>query len=347
MQRIARVFAALVVGSATVAACTTGDPMAPAPAPAGPDVRLTGSVLARTELGRSLVVIDPRDGTEKPVRMPPGSVLVHHASFAEDGTILAAVEGPYGRFGAYRLSVDDDAEPLGPMLRGVFTFDGDDRSILAASCDARRSGYVLDVAAPSVWREVDAACGATLSPDGRSIATSVKGERVDVVPIDAPAEASTVFEIEDVSRAASTVPTDARITGRIAWGKEGIAFTVGTDDVESLVVLSEGAPPIVETFGAHAEWLETALEWRPDGSSIAAAGATQLEGIVRMADPTTGDAHVVAILREPPFGILWSPEGDILLLSTLGRWTFLGADGSWLRVLPYSRGRALPMDWRP
>jgi hypothetical protein len=66
-----------------------------------------------------------------------------------------------------------------------------------------------------------------------------------------------------------------------------------------------------------------------------------------MADPTTGDAHVVAILREPPFGILWSPEGDILLLSTLGRWTFLGADGSWLRVLPYSRGRALPMDWRP
>lgn len=341
-HRVARRLCALAI--AVLAACTSDD--ATPPVPPSPDIRLTGSVLARTEIGRALVVIDPRDGTEQPVTMPPGSILVHFASFAEDGSILAAVEGPYGRFGAYRLGVDADPEPLGPMLRGAFTFDGDDRSILAASCNDQRTGYVLDVADPTAWREVDAECGAALSPDGGSFATPVARTRVDVVPVDAASEASTVFAIEDVDASVGFVPKDAHIAGRIAWDTHGLAFTIGTDEIESLVVVPDDGTVTVETFGKHAEWIETTLAWQPGGSLIGAAGATQIEGIVRMADAATGGSRVVAILREPPFGIVWSPDGRVLLASTLGRWTFLGTDGAWLRVLPYSRGRALPMDWR-
>jgi hypothetical protein len=136
------------------------------------------------------------------------------------------------------------------------------------------------------------------------------------------------------------------ITGQIAWDEQGLAFTLGTDEVEALVVVPNDGRARIGEFAAHAEWIETTLLWQPDGSLIGAAGATQIEGVVRVTDAATGDAQVVAILREPPFGIVWSPDGRVLLAATLGRWTFLGPDGAWLRVLPYSRGRALPMDWR-
>lgn len=315
-----------------------------APTDAGADVRLSGSVLARMQAGTTLVIIDPDDGSERPVRMPAGTVLAHRASFAPDGSIVAVVEAPYGRPGVYRLGIDQDPRPLGPPLHGTFTFDIEANSVLAAGCDRPGIGFVLDLEAPSTWRRVDAACGAALSPDGRSVATPVDGNSVRVVAIDGTAAPATVLSLDELAR--GSLSDGARITGQIAWDDQGMAFTVGSADVESLVVVLDAGTATIEPLGAHAEWIETMLVWQPGGSLLAAAGATRLEGLVRIADPRSGDVRVVAILREPPSGIAWAPDGRVLLASTLGRWTFLGPDGAWLRVLPYSRGRAMPMDWR-
>lgn len=266
-------------------------------------------------------------------------------SFLEDGSILAVVQEDIDLDRAYRLA-DGAPEPLGPPLRDRFglTFSVEGDTLLAASCGERPVGFVLDLAAPTEWRRVAASCGASLSPDAAAMAWSPDGRTLVRSPVDG-GEPDPILELGSIEGLSASMGGDLTI-GVVGWGSPGVAVTAYGGDRQAAIVAAEGSAPYVAPLGGTGPVARAFLSWQPGGDLLAVMMWNNLEGIVRVLDPRTGESRIVAMVQEPPRGMVWSPSGDVVLAGTDLRWVYVAPDGEWLRSVPVARGDSLQLDWR-
>lgn len=308
-----------------------------------PDHRLRGTILVSTDFRSGLATVELPDGTPQEIELPL-TFRVVFGSFLDDGSILAVVQEDLDLDRAYRIS-DGAPEALGPPLRDRFglTFSVEGDTLLAASCGDRPIGFVLDLAAPTVWRRVDASCGASLSPGAEAMAWSPDGRTLVRSPVDG-GEPEPVLELGEIE-GLSAMGGDLTIGG-FGWGPGGIAITAYGGDRQAAIVAPEGSTPFVAPLGGTGPVARSFLSWQPEGDLLAVMMWNNLEGIVRILDPRTEQSRIIAMVQEPPRGMVWSPSGDVVLAGTDLRWVYVAPDGEWLRSVPVARGDSLPLDWR-
>jgi hypothetical protein len=324
------------------------DEGSPAPRPAGDDLRLRGSVLVANGFFQGgLSVIELPDGEPQPVPMPE-SRPVQAGFFLEDGSVVAVMDQGGGTFQAYRSSPDGEPVALGGQLDGVFTFSLAGEVLLAADCAAvRPSVYVVDVVSPTEWQRVEGACGAALSPDGTSFAWQRDGRHLIETPVAPATEPRTILDVRQIDGLPAAMTGDLAIGGELRWGEPGLALSVETGERQAAVVVGEDDAVHVAPLGPQGAGLRPGFAWQPGGDLLAISSWSNIEGVLRIFDPGADQTRVVGLQGDPFSGLVWSPDGDVLLAASDSWWTFVSPDGTWIRSIPVGRGSSLPLAWRP
>jgi hypothetical protein len=341
--------AAIALAVLTVlASCTRGDDRTPVLPDRGVDHRLTGSILVTGGFSPAgfggLQLVDVATGDERPVRMPTGEEALT-GLFLEDGTLVGVLRDGRGRVQAYELDPDQPPRRLGPALpRGSFlevSAAGD--VVLAADCSGGMRGFTLNLARPSAWRPVTAACPAAVSPDGRTIASSPDGRTLVVAPADRRGPPEPLVDLRRL-RLPAGVDEDPQIVGRPTWGADGVAVVVAGRSRLAIVIAQPEGGPEVASIGDSSAGFRSALAWEPEGGSLVVANDTHTESVVRTLDPG-GGGSVIGLSDEPVAALVWSPAGDAVLASAVFSWIFLDPEGGWLRKVPVNRSRGTPVAW--
>lgn len=330
-----------------LSACVGSDGELPAPEPDGDDPRLRGSVLVANGFFQGgLSIIELPDGEPQPVPMPE-SRPVQAGFFLEDGSVVAVLSQGGGTFQAYRSSPDDEPVALGGELDGVFTFSLAGDVLLAADCAATRpSVYVVNVVSPTDWQRVEGACGAALSPDGTSVAWQRDGRHLLQTPVASPTRPREILDVTQVAGLPEGMDDDLSIAGELRWGQPGVAMSVETGDRQAAVVVGNDGEVHVAPLGPQGAGLRPAFAWQPDGDLLAISSWSNLEGVLRIFDPGDEETRVIGLQGDPFNGVVWSPDGDVLLAASDSWWTFVAPDGTWIRSIPIGRGSSLPLAWR-
>jgi hypothetical protein len=330
-----------------LSACVDSDEGDRAPEPVGDDPRLRGSVLVANGFFQGgLSTIELPDGEPQPVPMPE-SRPIQAGFFLEDGSVVAVMDQGGGTFQAYRSSPDEEPVALGGQLDGVFTFSFAGDVLLAADCAAARpSVYVVDVVSPTDWQRVEGACGAALSPDGTSLAWQRNGRHLLETPV-AAAEPRTILDVAQIQGLPAGMSGDLTTGGELRWGEPGIALSVETGERQAAVVVGNDGAVHVAPLGPQGAGLRPAFAWQPGGDLLAISSWSNLEGVLRIFDPNAEEALVIGLQGDPYNGVVWSPDGDVLLAASDSWWTFVSTDGTWIRSIPVGRGSSLPLAWRP
>jgi hypothetical protein len=314
------------------------------------DQELSGSVLALANSFLAprggLDLIELPGGEERPVRLP-GEYFAAGGFFHEDGSIIAVLFGRSGplRTQIYRATTVGGGAAVGPQLEGgpfEFSLAGD--TVLAADCDRDRFAHILDLSAPQAWRRVAAACLAALSPDGLWLAYSPDGRSVLRAPVDGSAAPEPVLDLRDLESLPPGMEEDSWVL-RMAWGEAGLALGVTSLDRQAVVVVRGDGEHRVMALGDRGAAPDVVLAWQPEGELLAVVNASSLEGIVRLLDPRTGDGRVVALFREPPHSLVFSPDGEVLLTASHVNWSYIHTDGTFIRSLTKQWGNARPFGW--
>ena len=319
----------------------------PAPEPAGDDPRLRGSVLVANGFFQGgLSIIELADGEPQPVPMPE-SRPVQAGFFTEDGSVVAVLSQEGGTLQAYRSSPDEDPVALGGQLDGVFTFSLAGDALLAADCAAAEpSVYVVDIGSPTDWQRVGGACGAALSPDGTSFAWQRDGRHLLQTAV-AAAGPGTILDVTQIRGLPAGMSGDLTTAGEIRWGEPGIALSVETGERQAAVVVGNDGAVHVARLGPQGAGLRPGFAWQPGGDLLAISSWSNIEGVLRVFDPGADETRVVGLQGDPYNGVVWSPDGDVLLAASDSWWTFVSPDGTWIRSIPVGRGSSLPLAWRP
>jgi hypothetical protein len=330
-----------------LSACVSDDGEGPAPAPDGDDPRLRGSVLVANGFFQGgLSIIELPDGEPEPVPMPE-SRPVQAGFFLEDGSVVAVIDQGGGTFQAYRSSPDEEPVALGGQLDGVFTFSLAGNVLLAADCAATRpSVYVVDVVSPTDWQRVEGACGAALSPQGTSFAWQRDGRHLVQTAI-AAGGPGTILDVTQIEGLPEGMSGDLAIAGELRWGEPGIALSVETGERQAAVVVGNDGAVHVAPLGPQGAGLRPGFAWQPGGDLLAISSWSNIEGVLRVFDPGADETRVVGLQGDPYNGVVWSPDGDVLLAASDSWWTFVSPDGTWIRSIPVGRGSSLPLAWRP
>jgi WD40 repeat protein len=217
--------------------------------------------------------------------------------------------------------------------------------LLAARCVPRPGAFVLDLTAPSAgWRETPGSCGATLSPEGDALVWSPDGRVLLEAAVEGGDDAESVLDVAELSNMPPGMDEGVSIIGTLDWGRQGIAIPLGTNERQAAAVMTLDGGVNVTALGNRGAGLGAALAWQPGGSLLASGAWSNLEAAVRL---SSGDeTRVVAIHPDPIAGLVWSPNGEVLLAASNTRWTFVASDGTWLRSVPVPRGESLPLEWR-
>ena len=336
----------LVVASVVLAACTTERPeAAPSRAPAV-DSRIDGTLLVFTGFRSGLATIDLPGDDPEPLVLPEEGAFARDGYFLPDGSVLGLLQTGIDRIGAFILSADDPSVALGRPLRGEFTFSFAGDRLLAARCVPRPGAFVLDVHTPADgWHEIDGSCGATLSPAGDAVVWSPDGRRVVEAPLGGDGGERTMLDVAELRGMPPGLDEETSVIGRLDWSSQGLAVPLGTTERQAAAVLGPDGEVTVAALGNRGAGLGAALAWQPGGDLLASGAWSNLEGAVRLS--SRDETRVVAIHPDPIAGLVWSPDGEVLLAASNTRWTFVAADGAWLRSVPVPRGESLPLAWRP
>jgi hypothetical protein len=336
-RRASSVLAVAFTLSVVLASCT-GSEAPPEVSSAPPDPRVTGTLLVRSGFGGTFQLVELPDGDVTPLRMPDYFRTLS-GFFDDDGSVIALLQLRDG-VRLYRLSADDPPVALGPPLRGGDTMSHAGRSVLVAACGTPPFQRVLDLDAPSAWREVDAGCGAALSPDATSMVWSPDGTTLVQAPVDGssvPMELADVAELQ-IPRGYERAPGFAP---PIAWSDQGRATALTTLDGWQGVAV--GDPPLAVPLGDRgAGPLQVYLDWQPGGSLRAVGSSTTLGGAVRVLGD--GEPRVIALFGEPATGTVWSPDGSVVLAASNGAWAVVTPEGEWIWSRIVGRGEE-PLDW--
>jgi hypothetical protein len=136
----------------------------------------------------------------------------------------------------------------------------------------------------------------------------------------------------------------ASVIGRLDWGPQGLAIPLGTNERQAAAVVTPDGEKHVTALGNRGAGLGAAFVWQPGGDLLATGAWSNLEAAVRLS--SREETRVVAIHPDPIAGLVWSPDGEVLLAASNTRWTFVASDGTWLRSVPVPRGESLPLAWR-
>lgn len=335
----------MVVGSVVVlAACTTGRGEAGTPPAPSVDPRIGGTLLVFTGFRSGLATIDLPGDDPRSLVLPEEPSFARAGFFLPDGSVLALMEHVSGRTSAFILSPDDPPIPFGPPLRGEFTFSLSGDRLLAARCVPRPNAFVLDLTTPSAgWRETPGSCGATLSPEGDRLVWSPDGRVLLGATVEGGGDAETVLHVAELNMPPG-MGRGVSIIGTLGWGPQGIAIPLGTNERQAAAVVTPDGGVNVTALGNRGAGLGAVLAWQPGGDLLASGAWSNLEAAVRL---SSGDeTRVVAIHPDPIAGLVWSPDGEVLLAASNTRWTFVASDGTWLRSVPVPRGESLPLAWR-
>ena len=329
-------------------ACVRSDEGSRTPEPAGDDPRLRGSVLVANGFFQGgLSVIELPDGEPQPVPMPE-SRPVQAGFFLEDGSVVAVLSQGGGALQAYRSSSDDEPVALGGELDGVFTFSLAGEVLLAADCAAARpSVYVVNVVSPTDWQRVEGACSAALSPDGTSFVWQRDGRHLIETTIAPTTEPRTLLDVTQIEERPPGMSGDLTTGGELRWGEPGLALSVETGDRQAALVVGAQGEVAIAPLGPQGAGLRPTFAWQPGGDLLAISSWSNIEGVIRVFDPGTDETRVVGLQADPYNGVVWSPDGDVLLAASDSWWTFVTPDGTWIRSIPVGRGSSLPLAWRP
>ncbi len=330
--------AALALAFALVLASCTGEGAPPEVVGAPTDPRVSGTLLVRSGFGGTFQLVELPDGDVTPLQMPQFFRTIA-GFFDDDGSVIALLQLPDG-VRLYRLSADDPPVALGPPLRGGDTMSHAGRSVLVAACGTPPFEQVLDLDAPATWREVDAGCGAALSPDAASMVWSPDGTTLVQAPVDGSSPPVEVGDVADLS-----IPRgyerDPGFAPPIAWSDRGRATALTTLDGWQGVAIDD--PPRAVPLGDRgAGPLQVYLDWQPGGSLLAVGSSTTLGGTVRVLDD--GRSRVIALFGEPATGTVWSPDGSVVLAASNGAWAVVTPEGDWIWSRIVGRGEE-PLDW--
>jgi len=290
-------------------------------------------------------VVDVATGVESGVQIQPTHDILAGA-FRNDGSILGVVQDGRGKVRAYEVSVEQPARPLSPPVpAGVFEFSVAGDMVLAASCDGRGRSYSLDLRHPTNWRPVRAFCNATLSPDGRTVASSPDGRTVVTSSLDGRGGPERALELAELEGLPLGVVEDPQIVGKLAWGDGGLAAIVAGRTRLAVVTVAPDGSVATVGIGESSAGYGFAAAWVPEGAELAIANSTHTESIVRSLDVPAGRGSVLGLIDEPIRDLVWSPSSDVLLAATPFSWVFVDPEGGWLQKVPVSRSRGTPVAW--
>ena len=337
-----RLLAAVAV--AVLVACTTGSPERGAPRAPSVDRRIKGTLLVFTGFRSGLATIELPGDDPRPLMLPEEGAFARDAFFLPDGSVLGLLQLDVDRIRAFVLSGEQPPVALGPPLRGEFTFSVSGDRLLAARCVPRPGAFVLDVRAPSAgWREIQGSCGGALSPTGDAVVWSPDGRLLLEAAIEG-GDAETVVDVADLRGMPPGMDEGTSVIGTLDWGPQGLAIPLGTNERQAAATVTPGGEEHVTALGNRGAGLGAALAWQPGGDLLASGAWSNLEAAVRLS--SREETRVAAIHPDPIAGLVWSPDGEVLLAASNTRWTFIASDGTWLRSVPVPRGESLPLAWR-
>jgi hypothetical protein len=326
-------------------ACTTGSRETGAPRAPSVDRRISGTLLVFIGFQSGLATIGLPGDDPRPLMLPEQGAFARDAFFLPDGSVLGLLQLDFDRIRAFVLSGEQPPVALGPPLRGEFTFSLSGDRLLAARCVPRPGAFVLDLTAPSAgWRETPGSCGATLSPEGDALVWSPDGRVLLEAAVEGGDDAESVLDVAELSNMPPGMDEGVSIIGTPGWGPQGIAIPLGTNERQAAAAVTPDGEEHVTALGNRGAGLGAALAWQPGGELLASGAWSNLEAAVRLS--SREETRVAAIHPDPIAGLVWSPDGEVLLAASNTRWTFIASDGTWLRSVPVPRGESLPLAWR-
>lgn len=289
-------------------------------------------------------MVDVATGDERRIQIEPQHMVLMGA-FREDGSTVAVLTDDRGTVQAYDVSVEDPARPIGPPLpAGAFEFSGSGDLLLAADCGRRGRSFSLDLRRPTVWQPVTAYCLATLSPDGKTIASSPDGRAMFTTPVDRRAKPEPLFDLATIEGLPAGLDDDSRIVGTPTWGEGGLAVIVGSGSRLAVVIVPRQGSVEIVAIGDSSAGFRSAISWEPGGSRLVVANDTHTESVVRALEPE-GEGSVIALSDEPIAAVVWSPSSEAIVASGVFSWIFLDPQSGWIRKVPVSRSRGTPVAW--
>jgi WD40 repeat protein len=205
---------------------------------------------------------------------------------------------------------------------------------------------ILDIAA-TAWRKVATGCRAAFSPDGSAIAYSPDRRSIWTTEADGSSPGERLIKLSEIDGPADD--GGGQFGGPISWGEGGIAFTLFSEGKASLVIVDlQGSADIYPLLPPNAGYSSTNLRWQPDGGLLGVFTAGRHNdyiGVVRTFDASRKTSTVLDISRNSSAGILWSPDGDLVLSGgPFDAWQFFDLEGGRVGRLPPPR--AEPVDWQ-
>jgi hypothetical protein len=219
---------------------------------------------------------------------------------------------------------------------------------MATSCEEESSVRLLDLAQGGPWTtalEGPGLCAAALSPDGTELAYSPDQRSMWTAPVDGSAQASLLLRFAAIPDLPKRDAQAAVLAGVPVWGQSGLAFGVSMNGRFAAVVVRPDGSVFMRTLGDGGSGFALSYAWAREGERLAVTNRTQVEGILRVMEPATGESRVVGVTEYQYVGPQWDPTGEVVMAAARDAWIFVDSQGTWLRTLRV--GQSVPTGWAP
>jgi Tol biopolymer transport system component len=210
----------------------------------------------------------------------------------------------------YRFAAGASPQLVAQPLRRADGFSVRGDLLVAFSCPGPIS--VIDLDHPSGWRRAGAGCGAALS-DGTQVASLDQGGLWTRATAGGPVQR--LLTLSRIAALNRQHVEQHHLVPEMSWGPGGIAFTLGSQARQVVVLRTDAGRVHVISVGGFVYQ----LEWQPDGRLLAfgvtgAFGGAPGTAEVRLLDAATG--HTREVVASHEYGqFQWSPDGRVLAVS--------------------------------
>ena len=248
------------------------------------------------------------------MQVPDGVDIFQQPWFGTDGSayVYAQLRPNDRRSQLYRVGPGTEPQALGQPLEDSFGYvQNGDVGLSFSGCD--RPMRALDLGSGDRWETVGNACGGVPSQEGARIAYLTR-DALWTRPISGGSP-ERLLSFADLDTLKDHHIRVRPYVGSIAWGEGGIAFLMGTEAAQALVVRSSSGKVTVVPLDRQV----LQLQWQPNGTLLGIADGTSREsfrgtGEIRILDPAAGRLRQVAITSG--FAqFQWSPDGRVLAVA--------------------------------
>jgi WD40 repeat protein len=288
--------------------------------------------------GQGLTATRLPDGDPQRMGLPIDAPVVD-AAWIQPGTVAYAFVQSGSDQNTVQLDeveVNGSATPVGDRVSNVSSISVAGSEFLVASCDHGKGDTRVIRAGDGAWRHAVAACAATLSPDGKSLAFSSDGHTIRSMPVDGGA-AQIMLDLGSIDE------LQGAHIGEMSWGPSGLGIVLNRGANFWMLVHTDRGDHVARIAGAPG--FVGRLRWQPSGELLAFVTFYQGQGsVMRAMDARSGQVRVMATDPRGLAGTVWAPDGSLLAsLESRGAWLFTEPDGR--RATAVDVDNELPFDW--